>query len=64
MEHINDFGVVGGLELLCWVVETILFPNNHMTTSCIESRWNLQHIRLQVALLFWGLYLRYHLNSP
>ena len=31
MEHINDFGVIGGLELLCWVVGTILFPNNHMT---------------------------------
>ena len=31
MEHINDFGVIGGLELLCSVVETILFPNNHMT---------------------------------
>ena len=31
MEHINDFGVVGGLEILCWVMETILFPNNYMT---------------------------------
>ena len=31
IEHIKDFRVVGGLKLLCWVVGTILFPNNHMT---------------------------------
>ena len=36
MEHINNFGGVGGLELSCWVVETILFPNNQMT---YKSHW-------------------------
>ena len=67
MEHINDFRVVGGLELLCWIVETILFPNDlqvalnpnrtYSISSC-KSHCYFRDSTLDTTLTA----LRYHLN--